>query len=225
MNYHALDIETVANESSSAYYDQNASDLAPKNLKDPDKIAAAIEAKKSKAGLTWWTGQVRSFCIQQPGYDACYYQHENENQVLCKLRDYLYEYNKLDDLCLIGKSIVDFDIPFLIGRYLKYDQGIPKPFMISGQIRDVDHMFSRSRACGQVSSLKNYAWGLGISGKMGSGDQVQAMVDELRFEELEAYNKQDVRIVLEMLRRYRESDKYTNEDGKSLQPLSVNGLF
>lgn len=207
-NYICFDIETARNDSANAYYDRYADKLAPKNLKDPQKIQEAVDKKKNQAGLHWWTGKVIAIGAEVPGYEPICFMGD-EFTILNKFRDWLYDVDGFHCMSLLGKSSSGFDIPFLIGRYMVYDCGIPKHLMKDRVIQDVDHMFSYSQSCSQVSRLEDYAWGLGIKGKSSEGSKVQEMYDNEQHFDIRDYCLQDVKIVAQMAKRYRESDKYT----------------
>lgn len=208
-NLMAFDIETVKNSKADEYYKQKKY-YAPSNYKDEKKKEAYIDQEmhkdKSKAALTWWTGKVICICSwnQKDGKKGW---HGDDEQKL--LEDFFSYLNLNPHLTLVGKSSKDFDIPFLVGRALALN--IPTPTQLRTNmwkdLVDVDEMFSFSRQCGQVSSLNNYAWGLGIDPKTGSGRDVADMytstlIEPEEWNKIEDYCHNDVRIVQEMLNRY-----------------------
>lgn len=202
-----IDIETVPADNHEQFYKQKKYH-APSNYKDQAKIESYInEARLSdmeKAGLHWWTGKI--ICIS--AYDIVNdkmhtFYGENEKDVLCKFFDLL---NAERVNTLIGKNNSTFDIPFVIGRALHHDTGIPTCLQIKS-IRDIDHVFSFSSQCDQRTSLANYAWGLGIDGKSGHGSEVYSMylatkLNDGEWDTISKYCQQDVKIVSEMYRRY-----------------------
>lgn len=112
---------------------------------------------------------------------------------------------------MIGKNSEDFDRPFCIGRALHHNIGVPLEWQQAYAIKDVDHIFSRSRACGQIGKLNDYAYGIGFTAKTNEGSNVADMYnrmllgDEQAEVELKEYNIQDALIVSEMVRRYQKA--------------------
>lgn len=216
--YIAFDIETVRNTLAKSYYMENYTPSLGNfsQRKDESDEAWAIrsealmnvkrEAAMEKAGLHWWTGKVISVAyryIHSPEPATCIYSEEEE-EVLMDFGKFL---ESQGDVQLVGKNSDTFDVPFLIGRYMAHDMGVPNGlFKGSNHIHDVDHIFHRSSVCSQRGKLSDYAWGLGLDGKIGSGNMVQDWYDAEYgpdWEIISKYNCQDTEIVAEMFRRYR----------------------
>lgn len=210
--YASWDIETVPNERAEEIIDQQVFD-PPANYKDPEKIKAHLaEAKRKaydRAALNWWTGQIVSIAVSPPGEPSFVVCSDDESHLVRAFFDYVLGYPDLD---LVGKSSDYFDTPFLIGRALALDLGLPLFLRRHhrGTITDVDQIFSFSASCDQRSNLANYAFGLGIEGKSGSGCQVaewfqRAVLGEKEyFKRIADYNVQDTLIVLEMMKRFQK---------------------
>lgn len=204
----AFDIETVRNARSRAYYDAKEYE-APSNYKDPDKIKAAIEEKRAadfaKAALTWWTAQICSIHASVVTDPEVSFGLSSDDEASLLIRFFCW----LEDIGgfqLIGKSSADFDLPMLIGRAIALNIGIPSWWRANRSYEDVDQFFSRSHACGQRSSLENYAWGMGIDGKLGNGAQVQDLYEKALlsgdWNEMNRYCRRDKEIAAEMIRRF-----------------------
>ncbi len=198
----AFDIETCKNDMADEYFEKHKAYYAPPNYTDPTKIKAYIEKARVKdatmAGLKWYTGKVCCICMEdvKTGEKWGVYS-ANEKEVLDETTKIL---NGHINKTLIGKSSVDFDVPFLIGRYLV--NAIRAPMILNHKAEDVDNFFSRSRSCGQRSKLDTYAFALGLPLKTMSGDKVQGMYDEGKLDEIKEYCEHDVYIVAEMVRRH-----------------------
>lgn len=217
----AWDIETVRNERAKEYYLQK-NYTAPSNYKDEAKIDAYIQAARQKdidkAALFWWTGQI--VCISTYDLDTDHVQTfvgDNEKELLTKFFTHLQSFDYTDpngqlwegtdSVTLIGKSSEMFDRPYVIGRALYQNIGLPKCLQQKRPVWDINHIFSRSSACQQVSKLSDYAWGLNIDGKIAHGSEVQAMYDEGKFDDIAKYCAQDTAIVAEMRKRYKKEFK------------------
>lgn len=203
-----FDIETVPNDRAENWVNSQMP-KAPANYKDPLKIAAKeLEAKeklREKLGLHWWTGRVVLIVAQTESLAA--FIHTNEKVILNEFATWLQE-NKVTTL--VGKSSDDFDIPFLIGRYIANDLGIPYALLsvkTQRELTDIDNIFGYRSA--QQSTLENYAFGMGIDGKNGHWSDVQKHWNDYELgnaeglDKLIRYCQQDVAIVKEFLRRTR----------------------
>ncbi len=203
----AFDIETVESERADEFFEKGYAKPSAR-LKDPEKIAKDLCDKRAKCGLYWWTGKVVGICafdILETNPRKFYSFGDNEVSVLHQFRDYLENMDLHPTL--IGKNSKTFDVPYLVGRYMANNLVMPSCLMIKipGQLQDVDEMFAPYGTNGQVTSLDNYAFGLGIDGKLvkNGGSQVKNWYDEGKWDLIEKYCEQDVNIVAEMYRRYR----------------------
>lgn len=209
--YVTWDIETVANDRAKDYY-AGKKYAAPKNWKDKDKIEQYVtEARHEdmeKAALSWWTGKV--VCI---GYKA-HLDGAKTRLVIGPaeadvLRTFFDEMLALKSrVVLLGKSSDTFDVPFVRGRALALDLGVPSFLRPFRQIEDVDHIFGFGSRASQASKLDDYAFGLGIDAKSGYGTDVQnwynlAIIgDDKMWSKIAEYCAGDVDITHEMLRRW-----------------------
>jgi len=211
-----IDIETVSNESSKEYT-KKIKFKAPSNYKDEEKIAAYIDQEKEKAeknyGLSWWTGKVCLVSLKnyETGSFKDFYNHKEE-VILIELKKFLTdELLSSGQTYLIGKSSVTFDFPFLKMRYVVNKIKIPTILIMQNLCLDIDKLISNYSSCNQVSTLDNYAFGLGIMGKIGSGSQVQDMYnmtlcDPMHWKELIDYCHQDCEIVHKFLKAFYLED-------------------
>lgn len=206
MQYIAFDIETIPNEKALEFFTVHKNYSAPSNYKDEEKIKAYIDESRiedfNKAGLYWWTGKIICITLHHVlrGDKKAFYG-EDELQLLTEFFTFLK--NECAGCHLIGKSSDHFDIPFILGRALAHDLGIPQILRTNwAKINDVDKIFAFSKACSQVSTLNAYAFGLGIKQKLRHGSQVKQMHSEGLTEEIMEYCQQDTDIVAEMIRRF-----------------------
>jgi len=207
----AIDIETVRHERADAWW--NKTEIkAPANYKDQVKIDAYIKEKKaalgSKSALTWHTGKVFSIAFGNIEGDTIDFNVDlDEAKLLTYLSDMT---NKVNIQKVYSKSGKTFDYPFLVGRYLANKLTPPRFLSERSCLYDVDDFFVYSAASSQRMSLEAYAYGLGIEGKFGDYTIVDKVYsgmitntcseDDLSL--LMKYNKQDVEIVKEMVKRY-----------------------
>lgn len=188
--------------------------IAEYKAEQQEKIDKSVSQREFKdrrqAALHWWTGKV--CCISY--WDLASHKGSrlvdvDELSLLCNFFTILDQ--DYPNRGLIGKSAYDYDIPFLVGRALAHNIGlVPHLRLVKGRLQDIDHMFSRSKQCAQVSTLDNYAWGLGIDGKLAKGSDVQGMYDNALLngpqwlDKIGDYCDQDVAITVEMMTRYEK---------------------
>jgi predicted PolB exonuclease-like 3'-5' exonuclease len=222
----AIDIETVKNSNAEKYIEQFNRYEAPSNYKDKEKIEQYILNAKAKdleqAGLHWWTGKIICIgCYDMLSNTEWFFYGDDEQKILVDFFT-LLETNSYTNI--IGKSSSDFDIPFIIGRTLRHNIGLPT-ILRRTNLDDVNKMFSFSKTSSQISSLANYAWGLEIEGKLGHGSQVQTMYnlamlgDNKQWQDIANYCKRDVMIVVEMVNRYYKC--FINQKGEPKCPLKM----
>lgn len=216
MDFLPFDIETVKNERADEYYQTvykpklgTSKQKKGESDKDWEIRKSVIEADDRKAAaeksaLNWPTLKIISIAYKVPGRDIdCIY--DAPEKAILESWGNLLEFHK--DLQPIGKNSSTFDLPVLVGRFLANDLGIPYSLRKTprfGTLTDVDHIFSRYR--NQTYTLETYGFGMGMEGKMGDGSMVADWYfrpDGPDWDTIVAYNKQDVAIVIEMLRRYR----------------------
>ncbi|WP_373092650.1 hypothetical protein, partial [Zhongshania sp.] len=185
---YSIDIETVSQGKRAVDYTNSKHYAPPKNIKDPEKIDANIRGQKEKAarthGLSWTTGKVLSVALvnvfnQEEQYVAASHK---EYEVLGKLDELL---DTPAPIYLIGKTSATFDFPFLVGRYLFHDEGVPRVLRRRWNLLDVDNFFGWSASSGQRGKLDDYAHGLGIHNKPMHGSQVQDLYNTIVEAEME----------------------------------------
>jgi len=209
-NYIVIDIETVPSPRAMAYYATKRYD-PPKNYKDPAKIEAYVQEARDedamKAALKWWTGQI--VCIGLKSHKGNWlpqtWAGPNERELLCNLFD-LLDREPLPRL--IGKSADTFDKPYIIGRALSLNLGLPRALRPYRELEDVDHIFGLSARHDQKGRLADYAFGIGAPMKKGHGTDVAVWFheaqagDEKAWEKITNYCAGDVDITHLMLKRF-----------------------
>lgn len=203
-----FDIETVPNSEAENWVNSQLPKV-PANYKDPLKIAAKElenrEKLRDKLALHWWTGRVVLICASVEDQTFSFI-HEDEIKLLHMFGRFLKD-NQVSTL--IGKSSAEFDIPFLVGRYIANDMGVPNLLQPYGNktIQDIDQWFGHRSS--QQSTLENYAWGMGIRGKTASYKKVAEWWEKFLANDADSLNslvtycKQDVAIVSEFIKRTR----------------------
>lgn len=211
---YAIDIETVSQGKIANDFTDKTATVA-KNIKDPEKIAARLITAKDdlrgKHGLSWWTGKIISISIVEVfgDYKEVFCGHD-EADILNKTMAVIGQSK------LIGKTSINFDFPFIIGRLMALNIEIPMCFKNRNSLYDVDNFFGFSAASGQRSKLDFYAHGLAIKMKPMHGSQIQGKYDEIMamqmggdnegpiriWKEIADYNLHDSEVVANMARRY-----------------------
>lgn len=230
MRYLVTDIETGPNDRLSNYI--STVDLKPaKNLKDEAKIEKNLKEKRfkieSQAALHWWTGRVVCICSQPTSpTDIVTFFNKNEKDLLIDFGMFLTIESK--NHTLIAKNI-EFDRPFLIGRYIAHDLGIPdilRTHHLDRTIDDVDKIFSFRRSqCSQITTLQNYAFGMMIEGKFADSSTMSnlfmawMMGDSNAITTIVKHCKRDVEITTELLRRSLK--QFTVETSNSIDPKEI----
>lgn len=202
--YLIFDIETTANDRIDEYIEKK--DFKPRgNLVDPKKIAQDITFKRKKAreeaALSWITGKV--ICIVADDIlsnERYLLHHKDEVANLHAFFDLIvrkhYKY-------VVGKYSEMFDRPFVIGRALFHNIGIPRIWQ--RDIHDIDHIFSRSSQCSQITNLEDFSFGLGIPGKVFDSSKVPDLYKEGKMDEILLHCGQDVSITKELFTRYMKT--------------------
>ena len=204
----AVDIETVTQGQKAKEYTDLEKIKAPSNYKSEEAIKKYIDAEREKKGmkhaLSWHTGKVLSVAWEdvKTGEQGFFWSLE-EVEVLNKIVEMWSGCN------LIGKSALDFDFPFLRGRYIANKMPIPAVLKDRNRMYDCDDFLSWSKSCGQRGKLDAYAHAMGMELKSMDGSHVGTLYDRIVLEndqkaidELEEYNIYDAAIVAEMTRRY-----------------------
>ncbi len=172
MSYSVFDIETCPLPS--AELDAMAPEFLPaKNLRDPEKIAADVAAKRAewidKAALSALTGRVLAIGVLRGHSDEPEIVHgDDEAELIRWFWDMLPECGSM-----AGFNISSFDLPFLVRRSWKLQ--IPVPPVRSGRywigafvdLRDV-WALGEYHAEGTLDQIAKH---IGLQGKTGSGKQ------------------------------------------------------
>lgn len=183
--------------------------------KQREKIKAHVTLKQLKdletAALHWWTSKICSIAwIMIDPIDNAIVDSDVSScgQEMACLEDF---FNYLEDhrneiSGLIGKNSVYFDLPFLVGRCLANDCGVPDILRTNvSKLGDINQIFGvMSSQNAGITKLDNYAFGLGIDGKTSQGSNVAKMYDNGDWVGLAEYNMRDVEIVAEMFLRWNK---------------------
>lgn len=170
MNYCIFDIET------GPLADAELEKLMPtfqasKTLKDPEKIAADIEAKKQEwkngAALNAATGQVWAIGVWSEEENFRIFEGF-EKEIISNFWDH---FKRLGHFDWVGHCIKNFDFPFLVRR--SWILGIKPPRIMKGRYY-LDTILDTMEAwsCGNYRdtiSLDNLCKAFGLPGKNGSG--------------------------------------------------------
>lgn len=207
-----IDVETVPNPLAEKY--PGLQNIKPSsNLKDPAKVEASITEKRQKMkegfALNWPFAQVVCISAIPEDQPPLAWYGEDEVKVLSALGTFLSQH---PNTVLCGKATADWDVPLLAGRFIAHNLGVPDQLRLSGihNIRDVDHIFGYSHACGQRGTLNEYAWGMQYPPKLGQGGQVSEWYNLAQLGDAEAWQKiteyciHDSAIASEMLRRWKK---------------------
>lgn len=190
-----------------------------KNLKDPEKIKKNIGEKlakiKSEAALSWYTSRPITICLFDPVLNKSFsFNDPNPKDLLNNFCNTLVcDY---PDHILCGKNSIKFDLPIITGWLIKYDLGVPEHFKrhLAGRpLQDIDNIFGFSTTMNsQISTLENYAFGMGIKGKTLEGSKVgdlyklfQMTNDTSKLNEIVDYCHNDVAIVSEFRKRFQKN--------------------
>ena len=186
----SLDIETRVNHRADEVHEQCGDyDVKPKaNLVDPAKIKADVEAKRAKVGekdaLHWGTGAIGSFALTNVDSIATAKTKDDyviksmvgldEAKVLTALGE------ALDDPMVhvvVGENLKDFDVPYIIGRFIYHKMAVPRVLLNSYNFIDVNSLFKSSSMGSQAGSLgKKLVWA-GLDDKLMKGSDVPVLFD------------------------------------------------
>ena len=198
-----LDIETVGNPSAIALVDEPE---APKNLKDPEKIAAAIAEKKQEiedhAGLDNDLGQIAAigYAIGKSG-DIVTNVVQKGNTERSVLKDFWFAFSEVNGRCA-GYNILQFDLPFIMKR--SFDLGIRPsiiPNLAKYRTEPVTDLYQL--LCGwDYRGGKKLKW---ICKRYGievlAEDVDGSMVKDMTPDEIAAYLRSDIHITRELYYR------------------------
>lgn len=179
---------------------------APANLKDPEKIKAAIESKRKAwiedAALSPLTGEVLAIGLWIDGTYVIISEPATEAMMLHEFWDAIQDSNGGHHI--VGWNCRLFDIPFLIRRSWKFRVTVPltvrgKRYWES-QITDLRDVWQ----CGDrqaPGSLDAVAKHLGIGSKTGSGKDFANLWKSDRPKAIE-YLKNDLDMTAEIAKRF-----------------------
>lgn len=199
MNQYRLffDIETQAAAEALAFM---PTPEAPGNLKDPAKIAAAIEEKKQeqidRAALDPDYGKLLSIG----------YAYHEDDDVIVKIADEVtllecfWEAFVACNGRAVGYNIIGFDLPYLMRRSLAMKVNVPiVPFLAKYRTEPVTDLMGILYNWDRAKSLKLVAklYGLEVLAEGVDGSQVST----LKPDQLALYQKSDVYLVQQLFKR------------------------
>lgn len=205
MKYLIFDIETIPQDEAKVLA-MAPEFTAPGNIKDPEKIAAAIAKKKAdfvaEAALNWKTSEI---VLVGAGTDAGInsYLFQTEKQLVTCFFDILDKACR-DGVRIGGHNVKGFDLPMLVNRARVNRVPIPDTVLTFWKGRPAwnDLIFDTLEilALGKEFSgngVDDVARVFGLPPKLGKGADFPAMWKRNR-DEAVAYNRRDVEIEIEI---------------------------
>jgi len=191
-------------------------------LEQQQKLDDSVNEQRArdfdKAALKWWTGKVICICGYNMATDeeSKFTNLGDERALLNDFFNFLekgYSYSVpvkeieqsgTHPYQLIGKETKDFDLPYLRGRAIALNTGVPDTLRVYNEqrLQDINDLLGFSSTRSQRGRLNDYAWGIQMAGKLRDGGDVASMYDDGAAQEIEDYCMQDVYIPTEILRRY-----------------------
>ena len=164
-----------------------------------------------KAALYWWQSKIVSIAWCHMHSDTCEpisrgsSCSDNEVVIIKSFIDAVFNSPYGTVHHLIGKNSKNFDIPYLIGRLIALNLGVPDFLRARiSSMGDIDEIFgSQSARNSQITTLENYAFGLGMDGKLMKATKVESLYRSRDYTSIKKYNVDDVRILTEIYRRWK----------------------
>ena len=207
MKHIVFDIETVAQDETRLLA-LAPEFTAPANLKDPEKISAAVAKKRADyladAALNWKTAQV---VLIGAGDDAEIqsFTHESEKELVGNFLSLLGD-ALADGVAVGGHNVKGFDLPMLVNRARVHGLKIPSTVLSFWKGRPTWHdgvfdtmeILSFGKAF-EGNGVDDVARVLGLPPKLGHGGAFPALWRADRAGAV-AYNRRDVEIEIEIAR-------------------------
>lgn len=133
------------------------------NIKLEQSILTKRQKEIEQAGRRWWTGQVVAVSLMEPGGQPIAIVDSDEKTLLTVLFSVLA--GKYANHHLVAKGGKDFYIPFLTGRALAHDLGLPPQLHNTYPISDIHEIFGRSSMSTQRGNLEDYSFAIGLKKK------------------------------------------------------------
>lgn len=197
-----LDIETAVNSRANEIINQMT--FKPKStIKDPAKKEADVAAKKQsridKSALHWITGRVCHISVKTMDGRrfSKHAKHEDEDILLTEMASFLYE---VEATKIVGQKSKTFDRPFLIGRSIVHETGVPnviKPYRVD----DLDDIFGGSWS-GQTDTLDNYALACSLDRKVMDSALIPDLAQKGEYDLIREHCDWDVHLTWELFRRF-----------------------
>lgn len=181
-----------------------------KNLKDPEKIAADIESKRSawidRAALDPMTGQVLAVGVQNAEYGFAAIAEPSEAETVSKFWSYVMAAGA-SGRYMVGWNIFGFDIPFMSMRALRHGVYVPayEWHRLTPYCHRWEHFIDLARVFGQkhgggIYSLDSASKFLIVGSKNGNGKDFARLWSDDQDAALD-YLKNDVELVAKIAGR------------------------
>ncbi len=177
------------------------------SLKIEQSILQKRQDAYDKAGLRWWTGKVVAAALVSLTRKTIpvAFAGDDEGELLTALFNAIAGYK---DHYVMGKT-KEFDVPFVVGRALALNIGVPNALFSRYSLADVHEIFGKNTASTQRGKLTEYAFGLGMTVPE-TFDSPTALIEQLRMgreesaEELRRQASQEAKLVGEIISRYHK---------------------
>lgn len=188
--------------------------LREKRLKDWKfaqgiKLEQSVLAKRQKAmedaGKRWWTARLVAVALKPLDGDPVAISGPKEKPILRQLFELLTD--KYTSHTLVAKGGKDFHLPFLTGRAIAHDLGLPPQLYSTYPVNDIHELFGRSAMSTQRGSLEDYAFGIGLK-TSDTSESAQYLMDqyalgsETALKQMQVQCSEEVTIISELLKRY-----------------------
>jgi predicted PolB exonuclease-like 3'-5' exonuclease len=200
-----FDIETGPAENATDFEPQFE---APKNIKDPAKIEAALAEKRAdwldRLALSAVTGQVLAVGMVIGDGEITTLASDDERTLLLQLWMDLHNLPSQGDHRLVGWNLTGFDLPFLLRRSWVHNIPVPEWIFYSSRRLSDFHIDLMRVWCGENPqdriSLDTVSRLFGVGKKSGSGKDFAKLWKE-DWQAALAYLHQDVELTRAVARR------------------------
>lgn len=200
-----LDIETGPSDNAEQFAPEFE---APKNLKDPAKIEAALHDKRAewadRLALSAVTGRVLAVGYAIGDGEIQIIQHDDERELLLQLWMDLHHLPSVGFHRITGWNLCGFDLPFLLRRSWVHSLPVPDWIFPSNSRMSNHHTDLMRSWCGENPqdrvSLATVVRLFGLGEKVGSGKDFARLLVENR-EAAMAYLRLDVMLTRAVARR------------------------
>ena len=191
-----FDLETIANLDNVQHMPDPE---APGNLKDPEKIKAALEAKRQdqidRAALDPDYGEITTIGFATRPDGEITVLHGSESQML---KDFWTALESCAGRC-VGYNILSFDLPYLLRRSMAHAVTVPYLNLAKYRTEPVTDLMGILYNWGPAKGLKQVArlYGLPVACPEING----AMVGSLPLDKIIEYQVSDVKLTIALWKR------------------------